>query len=334
MTTESFLKKTIQSGWVILIFGFFGFLVWGIFFTLDQGVPANGIVIIEGNRKIIQHQQGGIIDEISVKDGDEVELGQVLIKLNKVNLEATFQSYQKQIEGLKNSILFLSETVRDKKNELNLIEKRIVNYQALVNQGFLSKSYLNEYEQKYAAIKGELAIRNSSLIDAQTKLEDFKERFKSIIFELDRLDIKSPTKGIVMNSQFFTIGGVVAPGSKLMEIVPLENMLEVEIFIPVNLIDKVSIGNEVVLNFPSLNRSVTPRLKGQLITISADRVDDSKQPNHVYFKAKAIFKDYKMLKEMNIKNGMSVEVFIKTGDRSLLNYLIKPLLDRLRASLI
>jgi protease secretion system membrane fusion protein len=137
-----------------------------------------------------------------------------------------------------------------------------------------------------------------------------------------------------MNSQFFTLGGVVVPGGKLMEILPFEGVFEVEILIPVNLIDKASVGNEIELSFPSLNRSVTPRLKGRLITISADRIEDSKQPNSFYFKAKAIFEDQQMRKNMNIKIGMPVQTFIKTGNRSLLNYLLKPLTDRIHTSLI
>ena len=76
----------MQSGWMILIFGFLGFLILGIFFPLDQGIPANGVVIAEGSRKIIQHQQGGTIEEILAKDGDKVELGQVLVKLNRLPL--------------------------------------------------------------------------------------------------------------------------------------------------------------------------------------------------------------------------------------------------------
>jgi protease secretion system membrane fusion protein len=334
MTTESSLKKSLHSGWMILIFGFLGFVIWGIFFPLDQGIPANGVVVAEGSRKMIQHQQGGTIEEILVKDGDEVELGQVLVKLNKINLEVSYQSYQEQIKGLEHSIPSIEEALKDKKNELSLIKERIQNYEALVNQGFLSKSYLNEYEQKYVAVKGDLALRTSNLIDSQSKLADLRERVKAISFELERSEIKSPIKGVVMNSQFFTLGGVVSPGGKLLEIVPSEGVFEVEILIQVNLIDKASLGNEVELTFPSLNRSVTPRLRGRLITISADRIEDSKQPNNIYFKAKAIFDDQQMRKDMHIKIGMPVQTFIKTGNRSLLNYLLKPLIDRIRTSLI
>ena len=62
MVIEAPLGKLLRNGWLILIFGFIGFLIWGIFFPLDQGIPANGVVIVEGNRKIIQHQQGGTIE--------------------------------------------------------------------------------------------------------------------------------------------------------------------------------------------------------------------------------------------------------------------------------
>jgi protease secretion system membrane fusion protein len=183
-------------------------------------------------------------------------------------------------------------------------------------------------------VKGDLSLRASNLIDSQTKLADIRERIKAVLFELERLEIKSPIKGVVMNSQFFTLGGVVPPGGRLLEILPSDCVFEVEILIPVNLIDKASVGNEIELTFPSLNRSVTPRLKGRLMTISADRIEDSKQPNNVYFKAKAIFEDQQIRKNMNIKIGMPVQTFIKTGNRSLLNYLLKPLIDRIQTSLI
>jgi protease secretion system membrane fusion protein len=179
MTIESSLKKSLHSGWMILIFGFLGFVIWGVFFPLDQGIPANGVVVAEGNRKMIQHQQGGTIEEILVKDGDEVESGQVLVRLNKINLQASYQSFHEQVKGLEQSTPSIEEALREKKNELSLIKVRIQNYEALVNQGFLSKSYLNEYEQKYAAVKGDVALRTSNLIDLQSKLADLKERLKA-----------------------------------------------------------------------------------------------------------------------------------------------------------
>src|SRR3954469_4873974 len=79
-----------RLGWLIVLVGVGGFLLWGLFAPLDKGVPLSGTVAKESNRKAIQHQTGGIVKEILVKDGDVVKAGQVLVRMNGVLAKSNY----------------------------------------------------------------------------------------------------------------------------------------------------------------------------------------------------------------------------------------------------
>src|SRR5881275_2939326 len=79
-----------RIGWMIVLLGLGGFLLWGLFAPLDKGVPLSGTVAKESNRKAIQHQTGGIVQDILVKDGDVVKAGQVLVRMNGTMVKSAF----------------------------------------------------------------------------------------------------------------------------------------------------------------------------------------------------------------------------------------------------
>src|SRR5471032_1407057 len=76
-----------KLGWIIIVFGFFGFLLWAFTAPLDRGVPLSGTVLKEGNRKAIQHLTGGTVQDILVKDGDLVKKGQTLVRMNSIQVD-------------------------------------------------------------------------------------------------------------------------------------------------------------------------------------------------------------------------------------------------------
>ena len=333
-TGEHLLHQHLKQGWKILCIGFVGFLIWATTIPLDQGVPTNGKVIVEGHRKIIQHQLGGIIDAILIKDGDHVNAGDVLITLNNTSLNANYTSLIKQKKELEMSRGAILKAIQNKVEELNLIHQRIDSFQELVNQGFLGKNYLNDIQQRRVETQSDIASKESEALQLQSKIVDLSERIVSAKYDLSNTEIKSPVDGIIMDMQFMTLGGVISPGVKILEVSP-NVTYEIELQIPVNLIDQVKVGDEVSLQFSSLNRSSTPRLKGKLIEINPDRQEEKNAGNNPpFFKAKAKFNNLDEVTKLDIKLGMAVQAYIKTGERSLMSYLMKPLIDRLRVSLI
>ena len=131
-----------------------------------------------------------------------------------------------------------------------------------------------------------------------------------------------------------TIGGVVRDGAPMMEVVPVDQPLKIEAQVAPNLIDKVRPGLDVDILFPAFNQATTPHVPGRVLTVSADVLVEPKQ-GISYFKAivEVTPEGMKQLSRHQIRAGMPAEVFVRTGERTLLSYLVKPLVDRLERAL-
>ena len=153
-------------------------------------------------------------------------------------------------------------------------------------------------------------------------------------YEVENSNVISPATGIVAGLSVFTHGGVVNPGEKLMDIVPLNEPLMVEGHLPVSEVDKVHSGLQVELEFMAFSRTTTPKRLGTVRTVSADRMEDSK--NQPYYRIEINVSDLQgqeIAPGLSLVPGMPVTAFIKTGERTLMAYLLKPLRDRTRLAL-
>jgi len=145
--------------------------------------------------------------------------------------------------------------------------------------------------------------------------------------------IRSPIDGMVQALSIATVGGIIQPGAKIMEVVPLDQPLQVDAMIPVQAIDKMVPGLDVDLAFPAFNHAKTPNIPGRVMTISADRLmdEESKQPYYLA-QVEVTQGGMDLLGSNHIRPGMPATVTIKTGERNLLSYLLKPMLERVDAS--
>jgi protease secretion system membrane fusion protein len=161
-----------------------------------------------------------------------------------------------------------------------------------------------------------------------------EQQLRSAGFDLQHSQIDAPADGIAVNLGVHTEGAVVRPGETLLEIVPQGIRLEVEGHLPVNLIDKVGGNLPVDILFTAFNQSRTPRVPGEVSLISADQMLDEKS-GVPYYVLRSSVSDVAMekLNGLVIKPGMPAQMFVRTGERSLLNYLFKPLLDRAGSAL-
>jgi protease secretion system membrane fusion protein len=171
--------------------------------------------------------------------------------------------------------------------------------------------------------------------EQQAKADELGNRLRSADYELTQARLLAPASGTVVGLQVFTEGGVIAPGQQLMEIVPQDAPLLIDAQAPVELVDKLRPGLPVELMFSAFNQSTTARVSGELTLVSADRLIDqnSRQP---YYQMRIRVSDdgLRQLKGFDIRPGMPVQAFVRTGERSLLNYLFKPLTDRLHTALV
>jgi protease secretion system membrane fusion protein len=119
-----------------------------------------------------------------------------------------------------------------------------------------------------------------------------------------------------------------------MDVVPSDDQLIVEGMVPVHLIDKVHADLKVEMIFSAFNQNSTQHVPGIVTQVSADRLTDEKNGQPYYkMKAKVAPEGKKLLADLQVRPGMPVDVFIKTGERTMMNYLLKPLFDRAETSL-
>jgi len=421
--------ETIHTriGWWIVLVGVCGFILWAFIAPLDKGVPLSGAVSVDSNRKAIQHQTGGIVDQILVKEGDTVEAGQVIVHLNDTQAKAQAEITRSQlmsayairarllaerdnspeityppellsaknnfritsnintqnqlffsrnlaikhelsainesIAGLKMQLNGLIASRNSRKQQLGFLTEQLNNLRELAADGYVPRNRVLDEERAFVQLTGEISADTGNigrtqrqiseltqqqiqrqqehqkdirqqLSDIQREIEGLKNKLLAEDFELNNVLVKAPVAGTIVGIEIFTNGGVVAPGFTMMDIVPSEDMLIVTGQVPVHLIDKVHVGLPVDLIFSAFNQNKTPNIPGIVTQVSADRLVEERTGEPFYnLKSKVTPEGMELLTEHQIRAGMPVEIFVKTGERSLMNYLFKPILDRLHAAM-
>lgn len=164
----------------------------------------------------------------------------------------------------------------------------------------------------------------------RAEVADFEEQANAARAVLERTIIRAPTDGIIVRSMFNVNGNVIRPGDPLMEMLPTSSDLIVEARVSPQDIDTVRLGQSASLMFSALNARTTPKVEGRVIYVSADRLVSSQNQNeHPYYVvrlkiAQALPPE---IAPEQIYPGMPVEAFISTGERTFVDYLMRPLLD-------
>ena len=171
----------------------------------------------------------------------------------------------------------------------------------------------------------------TQLAETQSKVADLKERMVATQDELKRVVLRAPSAGIVVDLTAHTIGGVIAPGQKLMDIVPEGGGLGIEAQLPTHLIDNVHVGLDVDINFTAMDHTLVPTIPGKLIYVSADRMVDPRT-DMPYFVGRVMVtaEGMKVLGKHSMQPGMPADVVVKVSERSMMGYLLKPLFSSLR----
>ncbi|CNH92057.1 HlyD family secretion protein [Yersinia enterocolitica] len=241
-----------------------------------------------------------------------------------------FDLFQRQLQGVqllaKNGHVAQSQLLEMERQAISLranIEKNTSEILELHKQIGETEQHILQRREQYKSENRE------QLAKAQQNTQELEQRLGIAEYELDNTRIYAPVSGTVIALAQHTVGGVVSTGQTLMELVPNGQPLLAEAQLPVSLIDKVMVGLPVDLNFSAFNQSSTPRLQGSVLHVGADRIQNPHTLEPYYPLTVAI--DITQT-ELEIRPGMSVDIFIRTGERSLLNYLFKPLTDRLHVA--
>lgn len=378
------LQKEKHSGqfWVIILFFIFlvVFVIWAYNSPIEEVTRGQGNVIPSSREQVVQSLDPGIITEILVKEGDIVEKGQVLLKLDDTRSSAVLRESEAKVQNLEAMIARLKAEAYGKElsfpknvsNELRqrehaayvarrravtdavssltaskaALDKEIEITAPMVVQGVVSEVELLRMRRQSSELTLQITERrnrymadaNNELVQAESELAQAKENMAMRADPVDRSQIRAPMRGIVKDIQINTVGGVVNVGQDIMQIVPLDDKLLVEAYIRPQDVAFIRPGLPAVVKVSAYDYSIYGGLNGKVTLISPDTVSNSMQnrandlkldPNQVYYRilvqtTSNSLKD-KNGKEMPIIPGMVATVDVKTGEKTVFQYLIKPI---------
>lgn len=181
-----------------------------------------------------------------------------------------------------------------------------------------------------------LGLSSTRREEAITRLRDLQfnelelsERRRTLTRQLDRLDIRAPVSGIVYGLQVFAEQSVIRPADPVLFLIPQDRPLVIATQVQVVDIDQIHLGQEVTLRFSAFDQRRTPELKGEVTLISADAFQNESS-GLSYYRAEVQLNEGeidRLPEDMTLIPGMPVEAFVRTADRSPINYLLKPLAD-------
>lgn len=272
-------------------------------------------------------------------------------------LESQIMVLQQEKAGITEVVAGLHKSRRAIKKQMELIDEELVGHKSLYEKGLLQLSRFLQYKRAKADYQGKLGTEIASIGRAnadsakimsqivalkstrveksveqlrtvETELDDLEEQLKSAQDILTRLEIRAPVPGIIVKLWHHTSGGVIAPGQKILEILPIEEDLLVEAYVQPSDIDVVREGNNAQLRLVALKQRVTPMVPGRVIYVSADTIE-GRNPGEVVYLARIRMDEKKATEIEGFKGapGMPVEVYIETGERTFIQYLVSPISD-------
>lgn len=418
-------------GLAIVLAWAIGFGLWALMAPLDGAVVASGSFVATGQNKQIQHLEGGIIRDMLVREGDLVEPGQVLVRLddtpsksklrrlvlreyrlltaqsrldaqingkddfalpkdlaNQKNDPEVAQIYARQRMELKarrlnqsdeeqvlrKEVAALSESIGGYQAQATSVEQRLklfteelADKQTLLDRQLARKTEvmaLRRAEADLVGSRGELLgrvadsrqriaraeqqiteLRSSAtqkaveeLRQTESDLDDVREQIGASRDVLERVEIRSPERGVVVRVNYHTRGAVVAPGAVILDLLPVDDKLVIEGRVNPNDISHVHEGQDALVRLTALNQRLTPVIAGRVVYVSADAIAEQQgqQPSTtVPFHHQSYIVRVKLDEEDVQKKigeflptpGMPADVYIKTGERTFIEYMLRPLLD-------
>jgi HlyD family secretion protein/epimerase transport system membrane fusion protein len=411
----------VRFGLAVILIAFGGLFGWSALAPLAKGVVASGTLVVDSNRKSIQHLEGGIVSEILVRDGDQVKAGEVLMRLDEVSsqaqrdvlygqflaakakearliaerdqakkiswpadlaagkekndrkasirsneqqlfetrrltLEGQLAIYEQRIKQLEEQIKGYQAQVVANTDQIKLIDDELDGLQQLYDKGYASKTRLLQLQRNRAELDGDrgnyegeiarakmqigesrlqiLQVRKSfeedvadKLREAQQQIFDVEDRLTNANDVLKRREVKAPSDGVIVGLRVHTLGGVVRAGETIMDLVPSNERLIVEAMVNPNDIENMSVGLEAEVRFTALSSRQIPILTGTVMQVDADVTTD--QRGNRYYLTRVEVPEDQLLKlnGQKIVAGMPTEVLVKAGERTMAEYLTKPLTD-------
>ncbi|MCP2123423.1 UNVERIFIED_ORG: HlyD family secretion protein/adhesin transport system membrane fusion protein [Pantoea agglomerans] len=353
-------------------------LVWAHFARVEEITRGDGKVIPASREQLIQSLEGGILEELNVQEGDIVEKGQILLKIDPTRAGASYGESLSKVQGLKGSIArlraeaydtplsfppdiariesivrdetqaynarlkTLNESVQALQRSLSLAQNEVSLSEPLARKGLMSdveilrlKRQANEFSLQIAERTNRFrSDANSELNRLESELAQAEEILRGRQDVMNRTTVVAPVRGTVNNIRVTTRGGVIQQGAEIMTIIPLEDNLLVEAKIKPSDVAFIHPGLPATVKITAYDYAIYGGLTGVVEHLSSDTLIDEEKARQgrgdsTYYRvfvrtnrAALQVKD----KEFPIIPGMVANVEIRTGEKTILSYILKPIL--------
>lgn len=353
-------------------------LIWAKLTRVEEVTVGEGTVIPAQREQIIQSLEGGILSQLLVHEGDIVDPGTILAKIDPTRADTAYQEGVSKIIGLKGMISrlraqaynttlefppdvqaypevvhnetqaylaqkqTLEQSVNSLKRSFNLAEDEIRLSEPLMRKGLISEVELLRMKRQANDFTLQIAERqnkfrsdaNSDLNKMETELAQTEAQVAGRKDIVQRTVVVSPVHGTINNIKVTTVGGVISQGGEIMSVIPLEDQLLVEAKIKPADVAFLHPGQPAMVKITAYDYSIYGGLKGHVQNISADTIKDEKQTRQSG-KDETYYRVYIRTNksELQVKDrvfpiipGMIATVEVRTGEKSILDYLLKPVL--------
>jgi adhesin transport system membrane fusion protein len=343
--------------WSILLFIGCG-LLWTSVAEIDEVTRGEGKVIPAQQVQVLQNLEGGIVAEILVAEGDLVDRGQVLVRLDNTQFSAALREGETHCmehrakaarleaeAGQKEFVIpkeVLAKYPEFVKREYELykarkgqfarqetsLQKELEMMRPLVEQGAVSEIEVLRLERKLNELQDEYCTgARTELNDLLVEISRLQQSNQMLRDKLKRTEITAPLKGIIKQVKVSTIGGVIQPGMDVIEIVPLNDSLLVEARIAPSNIGFIHPGQKVMVKITAYDFAIYGGLVGEIENIGADTIVDDESRSFYRIRVRTDKNKLGTDQEpLPIIPGMSATVDILTGKKTVLHYLLKPVL--------
>lgn len=301
-----------------------------------------------------------LMDAAHEKDvADAVKAQQELFLARRGAVQGELRIIDESVRGLESQLESLSALRSGREKQVALFREQLGAFQKMAAEGFVSRNYLLEVERQLAEVQTRLSEDLAKIADVSTRLAEYRmrgaqreteyrrevesqltevqrdaatlgERLAAQHDTVNRLVIRSPVAGTVVSLAYHTIGGVVRPGDPIMELVPQDDLLIVEARVAPQYIDRVHAGLPADVHFDAYSSRVErPMVSGRVEVVSADALTDPRTGASYYtMRIRVAADEVRKLGDLRLQPGMQSTVMVKTGEASLMVYLLRPLLRR------
>ena len=361
------------------------FVVWAYFSNVEEVTRGQGSVIPSSREQVIQSLDPGVLAALTVKEGDLVEAGQVLVRLDTARSSAVYRETRNKVDALRataarlrseahgvplrfekdtpaelgqretaayqSRVQAVNESVQGLRESKRLLDREIAITEPMAAKGVVSEVEILRMKRQANELQLQITERrnkfqsdaNTELVRVEAELAQSEETMAARADPVTRSEIKAPLRGVVKNIRINTVGGVIGAGQDIMEIVPVEGPLLVEAYIRPQDVAFIKPNDEALVKLTAYDYSLYGGLDGVVTLISPDTLQDNRRPSELKLNPDESY--YRVIVEtrdnqLNDKNGkplpiipgMIASVDIKTGEKTVFQYLTKPI-TRLKQAL-